>query len=112
MAYDDHWIPTECPTPVLPEEEARQIRTAEERMRKGVTPSRVTRELLLGGVSAPAVRSFLASAQIGLPDTQQRGAGSIEDFLFGGHGAGQSGEDMGQLASAHDDLDMWTTIFP
>jgi len=112
MAYDDHWIPTECPTPVLPEEEARQIRVAEERIRKGVSPSRVTRELLLGGVSAVAVRSFLATAQVGLPDTQQRGAGSIEDFLFGGQGAGQSGEEMGQVESAHDDLDMWCTLVP
>jgi hypothetical protein len=111
MGYDDHWIPTECPTAVLPTEEARLIQIADERLRKGVTASKVTRELLLGGVSPATVRTFLKSAQFGLPDTHQRGAGSIEDFLFGGSGAGQAATEDEQIASANADLDAWTTYF-
>jgi hypothetical protein len=54
-----HWFPTLTPPPAPPSEESRLLSLAAERLRAGVEPRLLVRELLLGGVSPDGVKRLL-----------------------------------------------------
>lgn len=115
---DQHWIPSQRPAPVDTMEEARLVRLASERLRKGDKPFVVTRELLLAGVGMPALRKLLTSTKLGSESTNiadmvpvpQRGW--VGRLIYGAaRAAGPDTHEPDHVTAANADLERWAKHF-
>ena len=115
---DQHWIPSQRPVPIDTMEEARLVRIAGERLRKGDKPLVVTRELLLAGVGIAALRKLLSSTKLGSestdaaalrPPVQTRGW--LGALVYGASKLAAPDADPDLVTAALADLDRWTKHF-
>jgi len=114
---DEHWIPSHRPAELDAVEEARLVRLAGERLRKGDRATVVTRDLLLAGVRPAAVRKALTTTNLGSESTDvatftpTRQRGWLGALIYGAARMAAPAEDAPTVDDALRDLDRWTKHF-